>query len=103
MRSGWATVECGPGSGMVRIGTANYRILDGGTVETVFSLPARMPGTSLRTAWLDWRFNAQAPSENPAYLHVFAGELGRADGPTRDRGRRRERRRGGSCRPAPAR
>jgi hypothetical protein len=27
----------------------------------------------MRSAWLDWRFNAQAPSEDPAYLSVLAG------------------------------
>jgi len=70
--NGWPMVECGAGGGAVRIGTGNWRLLDRQDTTTRFALPGSMPQTTARTAWLDWRFNPQSPSTNPAYLIATA-------------------------------
>jgi hypothetical protein len=75
VRSGWLE-SCGGSSGMVRVWTPNYRLAENRAVNTYLTLPARMPGTTARAAWLDWRFNPQSASQNPAYMHVrSAGAL----------------------------
>ena len=71
--AGWRSVDCGRAGGMVRVHTPNFRLPENGSVSTFLTVPPDMPGTSMRTAWLDWRFSPQAPSEDPAYLDVFAG------------------------------
>ena len=73
--------------GAMRIGTPNWRLAENAAATRRFALPGSMPRTSARAAWLDWRFNPQAPSTNPAFLFVSAsgrwlltrpGEGGRA-------------------------
>ena len=71
--NGWPTAECGMGGGAVRIGTGHWRLPESGTTVANLILPAAMPRTSARAAWLDWRFNRQAPSTNPAFLIASAG------------------------------
>jgi hypothetical protein len=75
VRSG-SLESCGGPARMVRVWTPNFRLAENRSVTAYLSLPARMPGTALRAAWLDWRFNSQSPSTNPAYLSVrSAGSL----------------------------
>jgi hypothetical protein len=71
VRSG-SLESCGGPAGMVRVWTPNFRLAENRSVTAYLSTPARMPGTALRAAWLDWRFNGQSPSTNPAYLSVRA-------------------------------
>ncbi len=71
--NGFLTVECGAAGGVVRIGTGNWRLLDRSDTTARIALPAWMPHTAIRTAWLDYRLNPQAPSTNPAFLIVTAG------------------------------
>ncbi len=71
--NGFLTVECGAAGGVVRIGTGNWRLLDRWDTTARIVLPASMPRTAIRTAWLDYRLNPQAPSTNPAFLIVTAG------------------------------
>ena len=73
VENGWPAADCGAGGGAVRIGTAHWRLPDSGTTVASLSLPAALPRTSARAAWLDWRFNPQAPSTNPAFLIASAG------------------------------
>jgi hypothetical protein len=68
---GWATVDCGPAGGAVRIGIGSWRLLaDDSTVAHV-TLPASMPRTSARAAWIDWHSNPPSASTNPAFT-IFA-------------------------------
>ena len=71
--AGWPAVDCGAGGGAIRIGTAHWRLPDSGTTVTHLALPGSMPRTTARAAWLDWRFNPQAASANPAFLIASAG------------------------------
>ena len=71
--AGWPAVDCGAGGGAIRIGTAHWRLPDSGTTVTRLALPGSMPRTTARAAWLDWRFNPQAASTNPAFLIASAG------------------------------
>jgi hypothetical protein len=57
----------------VRIGTGHWRLPESGTTVASLSLPAALPRTTARAAWLDWRFNPQAPSTNPAFLIASTG------------------------------
>jgi hypothetical protein len=72
VEAGWSWMECGAASDMIRIGTANLRLAEYGHVSAYVTLPARMPATSMRTAWLDWRFNPQGPSTNSSWLELWA-------------------------------
>ena len=57
----------------VRIGTATGGCRTAGRRSPHFALPGSMPRTTARAAWLDWRFNPQAASTNPAFLIASAG------------------------------
>ncbi len=57
-----------------------------------FALPGSMPRTTARAAWLDWRFNPQAPSTNPAFLIVDARAARGCSRPPPARAPRRARR-----------
>ncbi len=57
----------------MRIGTGHWRLPESGITVASLSLPGALPRTSARAAWLDWRFNPQAQSTNPAFLTVTAG------------------------------
>jgi hypothetical protein len=70
---GWLTVECGMPGGRLRVDTNYHRLSHTEAVTARFELPATMPGTALRTAWLDWTSLPQAPSDNPAFLFVQSG------------------------------
>jgi len=72
VRNGWPEVECAAGGAGIRIATGNWRLLNDWDTTARLALPASMPGTELRTAWLDWRFNPQSPSTNPAFLNVVS-------------------------------
>ena len=96
--NGWPEVECGLGGGLMRLGTPNWRLAEHADATMRFALPGSMPRTTARTAWLDWRFNPQSPSTNPAFLAVCG--VGR---PAADRHARPGRRaRAGRCRRARA-
>lgn len=70
---GWPIVRCGVGGGQIRFATPNYRLLHDTSTAAHFDVPGSMPGTTLRTAWLDWLSIPQAAGTNPAYLSVHAG------------------------------
>ena len=70
--NGWPTADCGTGGGAVRIGTGHWRLPEHGITVANLILPAALPRTSARAAWLDWRFNPQTPSTNPAFLIASA-------------------------------
>ncbi len=71
---GWPDVECGRPGGKIRVDVADHRLPYYGGVDAHLSVPASMPGTTIRTAWLDWTAMPQAASTNPAYLHLMAGQ-----------------------------
>src|SRR5215218_4688760 len=66
--NGWAEMECGDGAGVMRLGVPNWRLADNAEATLRFALPGSMPQTTARTAWVDWRFNPQSSSTNPAFL-----------------------------------
>ena len=69
---GWLAADCGAVGGSIRIGWDSWRSGSKRTT-TRFGLPASMPGTSMRTAWLDWRVPAHAPAGTiPAYVLATA-------------------------------
>ena len=70
--NGWPAIDCGAGGGAIRIGTGHWRLPESGTTMASLTLPGALPRTTARAAWLDWRFNPQAPSTNPAFLIVSA-------------------------------
>jgi hypothetical protein len=69
---GWPEVECGFHGGVVRLGTPNWRLAENAGATLHFVLPDTMPRTSARVAWVDWRFNPQSASTNPAFLTMTA-------------------------------
>jgi hypothetical protein len=70
--NGWASVTCGAGGGRIAVDTSNHPLAENGYTDAHFSLPASMPGTALRTAWLDWTSMPQSWGQNPAYLVLLA-------------------------------
>ena len=70
--NGWPISTCGTPGGTLRFDTANHRLPDDGDMTAEFALPAWMPLTTMRTAWLDWQSRPQSQSTNPAYLFATA-------------------------------
>jgi len=68
--NGWPEVECGGGAGVIRLGVPNWRLAENADATLRFAVPGSMPQTTARGAWIDWRFNAQSWSTNPAFLSV---------------------------------
>ena len=71
---GWPDMECGAPGGRLRIDVAQHRLPAYGGVDAHLTVPGSMPATTIRTAWLDWTSMPQAPSTNPGYLALFAGQ-----------------------------
>jgi hypothetical protein len=72
LENAWPEAECGFGTHTIGLGTSNWRLLDRESAAIRFVLPGALPRTSIRTAWLDWRFARQSPSTNPAFLIASA-------------------------------
>ncbi len=65
---GWLTVRCGSAGGIVQVGIGSWRLPGGASTFAHVTLPASMPRTSARAAWIDWHSNPSSPGTNPAYL-----------------------------------
>ena len=70
---GWAAVDCGRPGGRIRVDVANHRLAHNAGVDAFLAVPAAMPSTTMRAAWLDWTSMPQAPSTNPASLTIRSG------------------------------
>lgn len=69
---GWAASTCGaPGGGLAFV-TPDHRLLSGTSLVAFLSVPASMPATTLRAAWLDWRSVPQTWSTNNSWFMVTA-------------------------------
>ena len=68
---GWLTVRCGSAGGIVQVGIGSWRLPGGASTFAHVTLPASMPRTAARAAWIDWHSNPSSPSTNPAYV-IFA-------------------------------
>jgi hypothetical protein len=71
---GWIDSSCGASGGRMALVTPNYRLPYDGLARMHLTLPDSAPHTTIDGIWLDWTATAQAPSTDPAYASVFAGE-----------------------------
>jgi hypothetical protein len=65
---GWTVSTCGAAGGRLRFDAENHRLAHDGQVIAHLMVPDSMPGTSMRTLWLDWHSLPQAESTSPAYF-----------------------------------
>jgi hypothetical protein len=71
---GWIDSSCGASGGRMAFVTPNYRLPNDGLARMYLTLLDTAAHTSIDGLWLDWTATAQAPSGDPAYASVWAGE-----------------------------
>jgi hypothetical protein len=67
---GWPVSTCGAPGGRLRFDAVNHRLPHDGQVIAQLNVPPSLPGTSMRTLWLDWHSLPQSESTSPAYFFV---------------------------------
>jgi hypothetical protein len=70
---GWLTVGCGAAGGFVQVGIGSWRLPGDASTIAHVALPASMPRTSARTAWIDWHSNPPSVGSNLAFLILGVG------------------------------
>lgn len=71
--NGWLADDCGRTGGALRIGSGDWGLRAEAATVAHLVLPASMPRTAVRAAWIDWRLNPQSAGTNPAFLILTSG------------------------------